>query len=489
VLRARNHGSVAIPSNDPLTPTNTNVKGFGSGIVPAIATFIADAGDFGDVCVGSYRDMNLTINNPGNCTLIISNITSLSTQFLVPVVMNYPITIHPGDSVAVPIRFQPTSLGAKSGTISIRGNIPQVTSWPVSVSGNAPSGDVRVTGSTDFGEVCYGGVNEKTISLCNVGKCDLLVSSVAFVPNCQDFVLVNNPFPAVVSHDSCVDLVIRFTPTSCGPKSCNLRIVTDDPDTPVINLTVTASTPCASIDVPPDLAFPPTVISSMGPCQSLKPFPISNTGTCPLVITNISISGPEAGDYSFVGLPSFPIILEPGHIVGGGDLQVAFSPAAIDRDREATITVTYVTDPVAGTTSSVTRKLCGEGVHTGARVLVMVGGIPIANVEKIQLQRINANRNKNLLDTHDVTQDAPLTTVVPDAPCPPFQYHREYGTVSNPIQLLAGSYQLTVSAIVNGKRKNQTVGFDVSTCDFNPTIVSRERALEMWICAVPAVIF
>jgi len=62
-------------------------------------------------------------------------------------------------------------------------------------------------------------------------------------------------------------------------------------------------------------------------------------------------------------------------------------------------------------------------------------------------------------------------TVTPSAPCGPFQYHREYGTVSNPIQLLPGSYQITATAKINGKRKNLSVGFDVSTCDFNGTIV------------------
>jgi hypothetical protein len=51
------------------------------------------------------------------------------------------------------------------------------------------------------------------------------------------------------------------------------------------------------------------------------------------------------------------------------------------------------------------------------------------------------------------------------------QYHREYGTVSNPIQLLPGSYQVTVSATVNGKKQSLTIGFDVSTCTFNPNII------------------
>jgi hypothetical protein len=71
----------------------------------------------------------------------------------------------------------------------------------------------------------------------------------------------------------------------------------------------------------------------------------------------------------------------------------------------------------------------------------------------------------------DVAKDVPLTTVTPAAPCTPFQFHREYGTVSNPIQLLPGSYQVTASVIVGGKRMRKTVGFDVGTCDFNPTIV------------------
>src|SRR5207249_10657527 len=171
------------------------------------------------------------------------------------------------------------------------------------------------------------------------------VTNVAFVPPCPDFVLVNNPFPAVVSHEACVDVVIRFTPTTCGSKSCNLRILSDDPDSPVINLLVTANTPCPSIDVPPDLGFPPTVFQNAGPCTTLLPFPISNKGQCNLVITSITIGGVDAGDYRFSALPSFPIILEPGHIVGEGDMRVVFAPTAIARERKATITVTYVSDP------------------------------------------------------------------------------------------------------------------------------------------------
>jgi len=457
-------------SNDSVSTTN-QIKAFGNGVGPTISSLIADSGSFGDVCRGDFKDLNLTINNAGGCTLLISNITSSSSQFLVPSVVNYPIVIQPGDSTAVPIRFQPTTLGPKTGLITIASNDPTTPNRLVSVSGNVPPGDIRVTGSTDFGDVCGGTLAEKTISICNVVKCNLSISNVSFVGSCPDFVLVNNPFPAVVSHDSCVNVVIRFTPTSCGPKSCILRIVSDDPDTPVINLTVTANAPCAVIDVPPDLGFPPEVIQSAGPCSTALPFPISNNGDCNLVITNITISGPNAGDFSLSGLPSFPIILEPGHIVGEGDMNVVFAPTVVARARTAIISVTYVSDPTSGATTTVSRLLCGEGVYTGARVLVMQGGVPVPFVEQIHLQRITGNRNKPILDTQDVASNLPLVTVVPTAPCGAFQYHREYGTVSNLIQLLPGSYQVTATAIINGKRKKLSVGFDVSTCDFNQTIV------------------
>ena len=211
--------------------------------------------------------------------------------------------------------------------------------------------------------------------------------------------------------------------------------------------------------------FSPTVIQSIGPCHSMNPFPISNTGSCNLTITNITIGGTNAGDYSLAGLPSFPIILEPGHIVGEGDLSVVFSPTAVARERRATINVTYESNPITHSTTTVTRMLCGEGVKTGARVLVEAAGVPLPSVKKIQLQRLTVNKDS------DVVHNAPLQTVTPTLPCTPFQFHREYGTVSNPIQLLTGSYQVTVQATINGHNLTQTAAFELGTCDFNPNVV------------------
>jgi hypothetical protein len=473
--------NLTVVSNDPARPSVT-VQASGAGTRQAIDTLVANSGNFGQVCVGSFNDLNLTINNSGGCSLVVNSVTSMgadASQFVVAGDNAYPITVAPGTSVQVPIRFQPTSIGNKSATIRVNSNDPSSPNKDVAVSGRSDPGDIRVTGSTDFGAVCGGAQAEKTVSICNVANaCDLHVTSVMLTNAagdgaCADFTLVNNPFPTTVSHDFCIPLTIRFTPTSAGPKQCKLVITSDDPDTPVVMQTVTADTPLASIDVSPDQSFLPEVVQSIGFCTTLQPFPISNKGICPVTVTDVSIVGNDP-NFGLSALPSFPINLQPGHTVGDGALKTVFKPLApVDRERAAVLSVTYESDPIAHILTTETRDLCGEAVNTGARVLVRASGVPVAFVEAIKLLRINANRNKNNVDTVDNARDLLLQTFTYPAgsACTTFQYHREYGTESNPIQLLPGSYTVTATAVINGKRKTKTVAFDVSTCDFNPTVV------------------
>ena len=87
-------------------------------------TAIANCGSFGTVCLGSFADELLTINNSGTCPLRILNITG-SPDFLAPSVLSYPLLVDPGDSIDVVIRFQPSApYGLKAGAITILSNDP-----------------------------------------------------------------------------------------------------------------------------------------------------------------------------------------------------------------------------------------------------------------------------------------------------------------------------------------------------------------------------
>jgi hypothetical protein len=233
------NATLTIDSNDRAGPRVVRVAG--TAPTPRLATLIADSGNFGKACIGSFVDQQLIISNSGGCCLSITRIASNSAEFLAPQVLSYPILVGAGDSLAVPIRFQPTSFGPKAATISVSSNDPS-SPLDVAVSGDAPSGKIAVTGSTCFGGVPACTCAERTITICNVGACHLHVSSVRFRRRNRHWSLVNNPFPTTLHPGSCLNLVIRYKATEQCPRSQDLIIVSDDPVHPVVEMDVTACT-------------------------------------------------------------------------------------------------------------------------------------------------------------------------------------------------------------------------------------------------------
>jgi hypothetical protein len=232
--------TIRIVSNDPDAPI-VDLAATGRRGAATMATAIADAGSFGNVCLGSFVDRTLTINNSGPCPLQIFNITSSSSEFVSPSVASYPLVVAPGDSLALPVRFQPTSFGAKAASITLVSNDP-ASPRVVAVSGNAPSGRLAVTGSTCIGGVKACCLGERSISICNVGDCELHVTNVAFKRKSRHWKLVNNPFPATLPPGSCLSVLIRYKATEKCMRRSELVITSDDPITPVKNLDVTAYT-------------------------------------------------------------------------------------------------------------------------------------------------------------------------------------------------------------------------------------------------------
>jgi kumamolisin len=227
-------------SNDPVTP-QLDLAASGTGGTGALETVIAHLGQFGDCCVGSFADQGLTLHNNGPCRLSIDAVSSSSPEFSASTVTGYPLIVAAGGSITVPVRFQPTALGPAAGTITVTSDDPAGPK-AVAVSGNAPAGQLAVTGSTFFGRVKACCRKERTIAICNVGECRLHVSSVAFRHDNPHWKLINNPFPSTLHPGSCLGVVIGYHATEKFPRSCDLVITSDDPTTPVKILEVVACT-------------------------------------------------------------------------------------------------------------------------------------------------------------------------------------------------------------------------------------------------------
>ena len=112
--------------------------------------------DFGDVIVGYSSTKTVTISNTGAVDLNIGMLSltgSNSDQFSIPVADDHcsSQTVVPSGICTVDVKFSPTSLGAKSSTLKIQSNEPDVA---VPLEGTGPK---VVLTSPNFEETLYSG--------------------------------------------------------------------------------------------------------------------------------------------------------------------------------------------------------------------------------------------------------------------------------------------------------------------------------------------
>jgi hypothetical protein len=158
-------GAITIVSNDPASPHVVPVRG--AAPAPKANVIIANAGDFGEVRLGKFTDRDLVINNLGPCPLRVTGIVSAApVVFVTPSVVGFPLTVDGGDSIAVPIRFQPTNRGSAAAVLTISSDDPSSpavvpvsgTAWPPLPIAGSPIEGYRL--SNDSQHVNYIGTDK-----------------------------------------------------------------------------------------------------------------------------------------------------------------------------------------------------------------------------------------------------------------------------------------------------------------------------------------
>lgn len=241
-----------INSNDQFEPS-FQIPASGTVNTEMIATVIAAGGDFGNVCTNNaFRDLNLTIANPGCGMLEVSNIAFAggdAADFRVPGVLNYPLQIAAGNSLAVPIRFDPASgCGSTRSTIvRISSSDPDNPTKDVPVSGFVPCPNLEIDASSLSGLFAFpatvvdgdgslGCYSDRSTNLRNTGLCPLTISGISATGD--DFtVIAPTQFPIVLPPgEETLGVTVRFTPQDGGDPLApdeitgTLTVVSDDPD-------------------------------------------------------------------------------------------------------------------------------------------------------------------------------------------------------------------------------------------------------------------
>ncbi|MEM9150324.1 MAG: choice-of-anchor D domain-containing protein [Cyanobacteria bacterium P01_F01_bin.3] len=253
--------TISVISNDPTSPAQIRVEGLAPP--PRLVLSIADAGDFGKICIGDFHDLPLTLSNSGRCPLTITGISSSSPEFIVPnVISSFPLIVDAGNFVELNLRFQPTSLGDKAGTITINSDDP-ASPHIVEVKGTVGSGKLAVTGSSHFGKLEYGARALQTLTLVNVGHCNLNIMSAKLTKEenkkhhkeekheehneykskkCSHLCLLKTPFPAKLPPGDSIDIILEFHAKCDCAWQRKLIIRTDDPENPEQEIIVSGGT-------------------------------------------------------------------------------------------------------------------------------------------------------------------------------------------------------------------------------------------------------
>ena len=273
--------TIRIITNDPNAPfvdlTTTAILG-----TAKIATAIANSGGFGNVCLGSFADELLTINNTGTCPLRILDIIG-SPDFLAPSVLSYPLLVDPDDSIDVVIRFQPSApYGAKPGAITIASNDPGGPHVvPVSGILAAPKANLIIANAGSFGAVCVGSFADEPLIVTNSGKCPLSITGIS--SSAADFLAPEVlSYPITVGPGDALPVPIRFEPLSFGSKTATITVTSDDPASP-ISVNVSGEAPPGKLTVAGSTTFGGV---NAGCCAD-RTLWISNTGDCALEVTKV----------------------------------------------------------------------------------------------------------------------------------------------------------------------------------------------------------
>ena len=201
--------------------------------------------------------------------------------------------------------------GTKTCTVKVGSEITVTASFALKTP------DMSVSpGSLDFGSVKSGKKTTKTLKITNNGSGNLVITLLGLEGT--DFSIQGSGTVTIKAKKS-YSLKVLCTPTSGGLKTATLKIDSNDPDTPTLEVSLTATLPATT----PDISVAQTSIEFGGikiGKKATKTLKITNNGTGDLMIT---LSGLEETDFSIQGSSSVTIKTKKSY-----SLKVVFTPTS-----------------------------------------------------------------------------------------------------------------------------------------------------------------
>ena len=323
---------------------------------------------FGSQLVGTTSAaQNVTLTNSGAAPLLISSIglggadaadfAQLSDCPLAPT------TLAPGSSCTISVTFTPSAAGSRAASVTVSDNAPgNPHTITLAGTGVAPAPAITLSPtSLAFGNRVVGTTSAaQDVTVTNSGTAPLTINSIGVAgANAGDFAQTNTcPLaPSTLAVGASCTISATFTPSATGSRTASVSIADDAPGGP--HTVALSGTGIAS-----GVTLAPTAIDFgnqlIGTTSSAQNATLTNSGTAPLTISSIGVSGPNAGDFAQTNTcPLAPSTLAVG---ASCTISATFAPTTTG-GRAASISIA---DDAPGTPHSV--ALSGTGVAAAPAV-------------------------------------------------------------------------------------------------------------------------
>ena len=214
-------GQINLITDNPLI--NKTIQLSGKGTAPILTVSTATM-DFSVVKGGTTKDLTFTVGNSGNDTLTINALTITGASFSV-ISPATPLSVVPGGTATVTLRFTPNGISTFAGTLSIVSN---GGSGSVALAGIGAGGQVTVTpAQVDFGAIASGTSRTIAMTVANSGNAPLNITSLTNPGNPVFTVFSTGSVPIQLLPNTSITLFVTFNPAASGAYSSGFVIGTD----------------------------------------------------------------------------------------------------------------------------------------------------------------------------------------------------------------------------------------------------------------------
>ena len=243
-----------------------------------------------------------------------------------------PATIAAGQSATFNLQFAPQAAGARTAVLRVHSNDPDTNPFEIQINGTglaAPDITVQQPAGNNLNSglavVTFGSATvndsftDRVFTVRNDGTAILSgLTATLSGPGSADFQILSAP-PATLEPATSTTITLRFAPVAGGDRSCSLILASNDPDENPFQVTMTGFgvvAPNVVVELPAGQSFTSgqsvasfgTVVLSTTPADRV--FTLRNAGTGPLTLSGLSLSGPNADEFSL--LETLPTSLAPG---------------------------------------------------------------------------------------------------------------------------------------------------------------------------------